>query len=169
MSHRVPFIGCELGADADPFMLHLYAALAEKERALISQRTREALRAAKTKGKRLGNPNIDAIRDQAVAATKAISDRYAENTLSNIFRPARSSGPRSKRQGPRSPERRPSLLATSPGPNAPTDAASRGRTCMTTPKSPGTGYWITSSAVANSVWGMVRPRAVAVLGLMTNW
>jgi hypothetical protein len=32
-----------------------------------------------------------------------------------------------------------------------------------------TGYWITSSAVANSVWGMVRPRAVAVLRLMTNW
>ena len=32
MSHRVPFIVAELGADADPFMLHLYAALAEKER-----------------------------------------------------------------------------------------------------------------------------------------
>lgn len=26
MSHRVPFIVAELGADADPFMLHLYAA-----------------------------------------------------------------------------------------------------------------------------------------------
>ncbi|WP_348642358.1 recombinase family protein [Mesorhizobium sp. B2-3-11] len=33
---RVPFIVAELGADADPFMLHLYAALAEKERRLIS-------------------------------------------------------------------------------------------------------------------------------------
>jgi DNA invertase Pin-like site-specific DNA recombinase len=32
-----------LGADADPFMLHIYAAFAEKERALISERTREAL------------------------------------------------------------------------------------------------------------------------------
>src|SRR5262249_31696158 len=29
---RVPFIVVELGVDADPFMLHLYAALAEKER-----------------------------------------------------------------------------------------------------------------------------------------
>ena len=32
MAQRVPFIVAELGADADPFMLHLYAALAEKER-----------------------------------------------------------------------------------------------------------------------------------------
>ena len=30
MSQRVPFIVAQLGADADPFMLHLYAALAEK-------------------------------------------------------------------------------------------------------------------------------------------
>ena len=29
-------------------------------------------------------------------------------------------------------------------------------------------YWITSSAVASSVSGMVRPRALAVLRLMTN-
>ena len=40
---RTPFIVAELGADADPFMLHLYAALAEKERRLISQRTKDAL------------------------------------------------------------------------------------------------------------------------------
>jgi DNA invertase Pin-like site-specific DNA recombinase len=36
MAQRVPFIVAELGRDADPFMLHLYAALAEKERRLIS-------------------------------------------------------------------------------------------------------------------------------------
>jgi DNA invertase Pin-like site-specific DNA recombinase len=35
MASRVPFIVAELGSDADPFMLHLYAALAEKERRLI--------------------------------------------------------------------------------------------------------------------------------------
>src|SRR5262245_38071686 len=39
MAQRVPFIVAELGADADPFMLHLYAALAEKERSMISRRT----------------------------------------------------------------------------------------------------------------------------------
>jgi DNA invertase Pin-like site-specific DNA recombinase len=32
MAQRVPFIVAELGRDADPFMRHLYAALAEKER-----------------------------------------------------------------------------------------------------------------------------------------
>ncbi|WP_435053811.1 recombinase family protein [Mesorhizobium australicum] len=43
MVQRVPFIVAELGADADPFMLHLYTALAEKERRLISERTNAAL------------------------------------------------------------------------------------------------------------------------------
>src|ERR1700738_695478 len=56
MSHRVPFIVAELGADADPFMLHLYPALAEKERSLISQRTKAALAAKKAAGVKLGNP-----------------------------------------------------------------------------------------------------------------
>jgi len=55
MSQRIPFIVAELGADADPFMLHLYAALAEKERRLISERTRSALAAKKAAGAKLGN------------------------------------------------------------------------------------------------------------------
>jgi DNA invertase Pin-like site-specific DNA recombinase len=50
MVHRIPFIVAELGADIDPFMLHIYAALAQKERALISERTKAALRAAKAQG-----------------------------------------------------------------------------------------------------------------------
>jgi DNA invertase Pin-like site-specific DNA recombinase len=54
MAQKVPFIVAELGADADPFMLHLYAALAEKERAMISARTKAALAAAKARGKALG-------------------------------------------------------------------------------------------------------------------
>jgi DNA invertase Pin-like site-specific DNA recombinase len=45
-----------LGRDADPFMLHLYAALAEKERRLISERTKAALQAKKATGAKLGNP-----------------------------------------------------------------------------------------------------------------
>src|SRR5690348_14989130 len=56
MAQRVPFIVAELGRDADPFMLHLYAALAEKERRLISERTKTALAAKKASGIRLGNP-----------------------------------------------------------------------------------------------------------------
>ncbi len=56
MVHRVPFIVAELGADADPFMLHLYAALAEKERALISARTKSGLAEKKKAGVKLANP-----------------------------------------------------------------------------------------------------------------
>lgn len=47
MASRLPFVVAELGIDADPFMLHLYAALAKKERRLISERTRAALAARK--------------------------------------------------------------------------------------------------------------------------
>lgn len=39
----------ELGRDADAFMLHLYAALAEKERRLISERTTAALQVKRLK------------------------------------------------------------------------------------------------------------------------
>src|SRR6188474_140874 len=56
MAQRVPFMVAELGRDADPFMLHLYAALAEKERRLISERTKAALVAKKAAGAALGNP-----------------------------------------------------------------------------------------------------------------
>ena len=37
MSERVPFVVAELGADVDPFVLHLFAALGEKERKTSSQ------------------------------------------------------------------------------------------------------------------------------------
>lgn len=54
MARGVPFIVAELGADTDPFVLHLYAALSEKERKMISQRTRDALAPMVRTGK-LGN------------------------------------------------------------------------------------------------------------------
>jgi|EndMetStandDraft_5_1072996.scaffolds.fasta_scaffold42422_3 DNA invertase Pin-like site-specific DNA recombinase len=55
MTQRVPFIVAELGMNADPFMLHIYAALAEQERRMISERTRQALAAARDRGVVLGN------------------------------------------------------------------------------------------------------------------
>src|ERR1700729_3804789 len=58
MAHKVPFLVAELGPDVDPFVLHLFAALAEKERSLISTRTRQALAAAKARGVTLGNPKL---------------------------------------------------------------------------------------------------------------
>jgi len=71
MKHRVPFIVAELGADTDPFMLHLYAALAEKERALISRRTKDALGAAKARGVRLGGLNAKGLENRRLAAERA--------------------------------------------------------------------------------------------------
>ncbi|MET4481201.1 recombinase family protein [Bradyrhizobium sp. F1.13.3] len=56
MAKRVPFIVTELGRDIDAFMLHVYAAVAEKERRNIAERTRLALAEAKHRGKKLGNP-----------------------------------------------------------------------------------------------------------------
>ena len=49
MAQRVPFLVCDLGSNADPFMLHIYAALAEQERRMISVRTKAALAASKKK------------------------------------------------------------------------------------------------------------------------
>jgi len=58
MAHKTPFISTDLGPDVEPFLLHLYAALAEKERAVISQRTKAAPAAAKARGQILGNPRL---------------------------------------------------------------------------------------------------------------
>lgn len=81
MAQRVPFIVAELGADADPFMLHLFAALAQKERALISQRTKAALAAARARGTRLGNPRLSEARAVANNRHKAGAEEFAARVL----------------------------------------------------------------------------------------
>jgi DNA invertase Pin-like site-specific DNA recombinase len=80
MSHKTPFIVAELGSDVDPFVLHLFAALAQKERALISQRTRDALAARKAQGKKLGGMRDKSIqtRDEARARAEALRPVFAE-------------------------------------------------------------------------------------------
>ena len=84
MTHRTPFIVAELGADADPFMLHLYAALAEKERRLISQRTRDALAAKKAQGVKLGGLNAKGIRNRDEAKARAEALRPLMSELSSL-------------------------------------------------------------------------------------
>jgi DNA invertase Pin-like site-specific DNA recombinase len=91
MAHRVPFVVADLGADADPFMLHLYAALAEKERALISARTKAALAAKKAQGVKLGNPRAAETIGRAHDAARAVADQFAVNVLP-IVREIQASG-----------------------------------------------------------------------------
>jgi DNA invertase Pin-like site-specific DNA recombinase len=81
MAERVPFVVAELGADVDPFILHLFAALAEKERAMIATRTRDALSRAKARGVRLGGPKLAQARKAAVEVIEANADRHAANVL----------------------------------------------------------------------------------------
>jgi DNA invertase Pin-like site-specific DNA recombinase len=82
MAQRVPFIVAELGPDADPFMLHLYAALAEKERRLISSRTKAALGVKRAQGTKLGNPrNIRAAGELGRSALVSAADQFARDIL----------------------------------------------------------------------------------------
>lgn len=82
MAKGVPFIVAELGANADPFFLHLYAAVAEKERRLISERTKAALAMRKAQGVRLGNrTNLAEAQAKGGAALKAEADAFALNVL----------------------------------------------------------------------------------------
>jgi DNA invertase Pin-like site-specific DNA recombinase len=80
MSQRVPFLVAELGPDVDPFVMHLFAAIAEKERALISTRTKAALAAAKARGTKIGGDRgslTDEVRQAATASLKAQAQAFA--------------------------------------------------------------------------------------------
>ena len=73
---------CDIDA-SDTMMLGIFATLAEKERQLISTRTREALAALKEQGKRLGNPNAGAqlreVNRQGAAKRTMLANEAAEN------------------------------------------------------------------------------------------
>jgi DNA invertase Pin-like site-specific DNA recombinase len=97
MAHRVPFLVVELGLDVDPFILHLFAALAEKERAMISSRTKAALASARERGVKLGGPKLAGARKVAVAAIKDLADRHAANVLP-IIREVQRSGSKTLRE-----------------------------------------------------------------------
>jgi DNA invertase Pin-like site-specific DNA recombinase len=92
MAIRLPFLVAKLSADVDPFMLYIYAALAEKERCMISERTRAALAARKWQGARLGNPsNLAAAGVIGAARTAEGACRFAEN-VAPVIREIRAIG-----------------------------------------------------------------------------
>jgi DNA invertase Pin-like site-specific DNA recombinase len=79
MAQRVPFIVAELGPNVDPFTLHIYAALAQQERKMISDRTRAGLAAAKARGVQLGNPALaSGNREAAADRARGLRDIFAE-------------------------------------------------------------------------------------------
>jgi DNA invertase Pin-like site-specific DNA recombinase len=97
MTHKVPFVVAELGPDVDPFVLHLFAALAEKERALISERTRVALARKKAQGALLGNrTNLAQAQTMGQRANAAAADAFARNVLP-VIREIKKSGAHSFR------------------------------------------------------------------------
>jgi DNA invertase Pin-like site-specific DNA recombinase len=96
MSHRVPFLVAELGPDVDPFILHLFAALAEKERSMISIRTKAALAAAKARGVVLGGPKLGKARSVAKDVIRSMADRNASNAAP-IIREIKAAGAESLR------------------------------------------------------------------------
>jgi DNA invertase Pin-like site-specific DNA recombinase len=96
MAQRVQFIVAELGPDVDPFILHLFAALAEKERAMIAKRTRDALAPLKGTG-RLGNrTNITEARKAAAETLRTVADQHAANVFP-IIREIQRAGAKSLR------------------------------------------------------------------------
>ena len=100
MAQRVPFIAADLGADADPFMLHIYAALAEKERTLISTRTRDALgrKREREPGHVFGNrTNLREVGAKGCQAQAGDANAFAANVLP-IIASIRRSGARTLRE-----------------------------------------------------------------------
>ena len=71
MSRGTQFISAD-DPHASTFVLHIKASVAEEERRMISQRTKDALAAAKERGVELGNPNLGRMVTEATAARDAI-------------------------------------------------------------------------------------------------
>jgi DNA invertase Pin-like site-specific DNA recombinase len=80
MDSGVEFIAVD-NPHANKLTVHILAAVAQHEREMISQRTKDALQAAKARGKRLGNPRLAEARGKAIAASTAAADAFATNVL----------------------------------------------------------------------------------------
>ncbi|WP_252258917.1 recombinase family protein [Erythrobacter aurantius] len=90
--------------EANELTVHLLAAVAQAERKAISTRTKEALRAAKERGVKLGNPNGAAALQRAgkgniaaIAACKAAAEERALE-LAEEVKAVRASGAKSLRE-----------------------------------------------------------------------
>ena len=90
MESGVEFVAVD-NLHANKLTVHILAAVAQHERELIAQRTRDALQAAKARGKKLGNPKLAAARQTAIEGNRAAAERYAANVLP-VIREIQASG-----------------------------------------------------------------------------
>lgn len=63
-------IPTEMGSRMDKFTLTLYMAIADRERELISIRTKQALQAKKKRGEKLGNPQYLSVKGRSLGHTQ---------------------------------------------------------------------------------------------------
>jgi DNA invertase Pin-like site-specific DNA recombinase len=80
MDSSVEFVAVD-NPHANKLTVHILAAVAQHEREIISARTSAALKAAKARGKRLGNPRLSDARRRAARARAENADRYSANVL----------------------------------------------------------------------------------------
>jgi DNA invertase Pin-like site-specific DNA recombinase len=80
----IDFIAVDMPS-ADKFTVGIMALVAEKERDMISQRTKDGLAVARKRGIKLGNPRPMKAVKRAVAANKERADAYAVN-LAGVIR-----------------------------------------------------------------------------------
>jgi len=95
MDSGVEFVAVD-NPHANKLTVHILAAVAQHEREIISARTSAALKAAKARGRRLGNPRLSEARQRATVAKKESADRYAGNVLP-VIRDIQRSGIKSLR------------------------------------------------------------------------
>src|ERR1700732_1689895 len=95
MDSGVGFVAVD-NPHANKLTIHILAAVAQHEREIISVRTSDALKAAKARGKRLGNPKLSEARRYAAVANVEKADRYSANVLP-VIREIQKNGIRSLR------------------------------------------------------------------------
>ncbi len=62
MERKVDFVACDMPS-ANAFMINVYAAVAQEERRMISERTKAGLAAARERGVKLGGPRLPEINE----------------------------------------------------------------------------------------------------------
>jgi hypothetical protein len=76
MDSKVEFIAAD-NPHANRLTIHILAAVAEHERAAISERTKAALAAAKRRGVKLGGPRLAAARKASIKVRSEVADAFA--------------------------------------------------------------------------------------------